>query len=77
MHSAWRAYHAFTELYGPDPSLPDDAFQYFTSDQLFFLAFAQVHKTLNSHHRSRIIKILYLIKDRLRFVHNRRTIYQL
>ena len=46
MHSAWRAYHAFTELYGPDPSLPDDVFQYFTSDQLFFLAFAQVHKTL-------------------------------
>ncbi|PAV84793.1 hypothetical protein WR25_17793 [Diploscapter pachys] len=42
MHSAWRAYHAFTELYGPDPSLPDDVFQYFTSDQLFFLAFAQV-----------------------------------
>ncbi|PIC47267.1 hypothetical protein B9Z55_006678 [Caenorhabditis nigoni] len=42
IHSAFRAYKNYVDLYGPDPVLPDDTFQYFNPDQLFFLSFAQV-----------------------------------
>uniref|UniRef100_A0A1I7UUF2 Peptidase_M13 domain-containing protein n=1 Tax=Caenorhabditis tropicalis TaxID=1561998 RepID=A0A1I7UUF2_9PELO len=42
IHSAFRAYKNYVDLYGPDPVLPDDTFQYFSPDQLFFLSFAQV-----------------------------------
>ncbi|CAB3411008.1 unnamed protein product [Caenorhabditis bovis] len=42
IHSAFRAYKNYVDLYGADPVLPDDKFQYFTADQLFFLSFAQV-----------------------------------
>ncbi|ETN85800.1 peptidase family M13 [Necator americanus] len=42
IHAAYRAYRNFINLYGPDPQLPDDLLQEFTSDQLFFLSFAQV-----------------------------------
>ncbi|KAF1765822.1 hypothetical protein GCK72_005775 [Caenorhabditis remanei] len=42
IHSAFRAYKNYVDLYGPDPVLPDDSFQYFNPDQLFFLSFAQV-----------------------------------
>ncbi|CAI2323447.1 unnamed protein product [Caenorhabditis sp. 36 PRJEB53466] len=42
IHSAFRAYKNYVDLYGPDPSLPDDTLQYFNPDQLFFLSFAQV-----------------------------------
>lgn len=42
IHSAFRAYKNYVDLYGPDPVLPDPQLQYFNPDQLFFLSFAQV-----------------------------------
>ncbi|CAI5441977.1 unnamed protein product [Caenorhabditis angaria] len=42
IHSAFRAYKNYVDLYGPDPVLPDARFQYFSADQLFFLSFAQI-----------------------------------
>lgn len=42
IHSAFRAYKNYVDLYGPDPVLPDETMQYFNPDQLFFLSFAQV-----------------------------------
>ncbi|KAJ1362431.1 hypothetical protein KIN20_021969 [Parelaphostrongylus tenuis] len=42
IHAAYRAYRNFINLYGPDPQLPDEVMQEFTSDQLFFLSFARV-----------------------------------
>ncbi|RCN52488.1 hypothetical protein ANCCAN_01532 [Ancylostoma caninum] len=41
IRSAFRAYRNHINLHGPDPQLPDDLLQDFTSDQLFFLSFAQ------------------------------------
>ncbi|EYC39773.1 hypothetical protein Y032_0641g1028, partial [Ancylostoma ceylanicum] len=41
IRSAFRAYRNYINLHGPDPQLPDDLLQDFTSDQLFFLSFAQ------------------------------------
>ncbi|VDM57962.1 unnamed protein product [Angiostrongylus costaricensis] len=42
IHAAYRAYRNFINLYGPDPQLPDEVLQEFTSEQLFFLSFARV-----------------------------------
>uniref|UniRef100_A0A1I7ZNT4 Neprilysin n=1 Tax=Steinernema glaseri TaxID=37863 RepID=A0A1I7ZNT4_9BILA len=42
IHSAYRAYKNYVNLYGADPALPDSVYSAFTQDQLFFLAFAQV-----------------------------------
>ncbi|KAI1730229.1 peptidase family m13 domain-containing protein [Ditylenchus destructor] len=41
IRAAYRAYQAYVSLYGPDPQLPDETFEAFTQDQLFFLSFAQ------------------------------------
>ncbi|KAK0399421.1 hypothetical protein QR680_003038 [Steinernema hermaphroditum] len=42
IHSAYRAYKNYVNLYGEDPALPDTLYGIFTQDQLFFMAFAQV-----------------------------------
>ncbi|CAD6191977.1 unnamed protein product [Caenorhabditis auriculariae] len=47
IHSAFRAYRNYINLYGADPELPDSQFKSFTADQLFFLAFAQVWCQVN------------------------------
>ncbi|RCN52359.1 hypothetical protein ANCCAN_01401 [Ancylostoma caninum] len=42
IRAAYRAYRNFINLHGPDPQLPDELLQGFTSDQLFFMSFAQI-----------------------------------
>ncbi|EYB89606.1 hypothetical protein Y032_0230g2983 [Ancylostoma ceylanicum] len=42
IRAAFRAYRNHINLHGPDPQLPDEQLQEFTSDQLFFMSFAQI-----------------------------------
>ncbi|EYC05979.1 hypothetical protein Y032_0079g1286 [Ancylostoma ceylanicum] len=42
IRAAFRGYRNSIALHGPDPRLPDEQFQGFTHDQLFFLSFARV-----------------------------------
>uniref|UniRef100_A0A0N5A694 alanine--glyoxylate transaminase n=1 Tax=Parastrongyloides trichosuri TaxID=131310 RepID=A0A0N5A694_PARTI len=42
IHSAFRAYKAFTDFNGPDKRLPGSFASQYTHDQLFFLAFGQI-----------------------------------
>ncbi|KJH52725.1 peptidase family M13 [Dictyocaulus viviparus] len=58
IHAAYRAYRNFINLYGPDPQLPDDELQEFTSDQLFFLSFARVWCKKSSSDKETELQIL-------------------
>ncbi|KAI6220479.1 Phosphate-regulating neutral endopeptidase [Aphelenchoides besseyi] len=42
IRAAYNAYQAHKDFYGDDPRLPDDKFNEFTPEQLFFLGFARV-----------------------------------
>uniref|UniRef100_A0A0K0DLB5 Peptidase_M13 domain-containing protein n=1 Tax=Angiostrongylus cantonensis TaxID=6313 RepID=A0A0K0DLB5_ANGCA len=54
IHAAYRAYRNFINLYGPDPQLPDEVLQEFTSEQLFFLSFARVCLLVLPNLKSRV-----------------------